>query len=188
MRVFYCPIIPRTDKDTFTQSIRAGTKLLTLKFQWASATEEQLEMIFNAYKNISRNDPLVLKDGNFNREYDYYTYYMSLADKNLSEWLSTSPELPSSLNNLPLFKQEEILSLRIKDVVTMSPVISQLLEILRWQCTVTDEEGNKTVTVVTPGGWYRNGDPSYSFRFMSNLENIGKEDISKTYIEIEVYE
>lgn len=173
--------------EHFIKHVSAGSRTITFEFQWAFTAEEQLNDIYRVFTERSMNDPLVINNNTLDREYDYYTYYMDLVNKDLNTWLDTNPILPRSLMNLTKTRQVNVLNTRIAEVRQLQPIISQYLEILRWQCVVTSTGTEKTISVVEPGGWFRNGNNVYSFRFVSDKERIGKEDLSSVYIEIEVY-
>ena len=76
----------------------------------------------------------------------------------------------------------------MEEVKALAPVINLYKDVLKWQFTMTCDTLPTAVGYVQPGGWYHNQDDSLAFRFVSELENIGKEDITKISIEFEVYD
>lgn len=175
------------DDSTTVTSIQAGPLTINVEFQWAIVSDEQFSLIVNQFAQYAAGDPLIMKDGSANRKYNYLLYYNALKNVNLDTWLDRDDiVLPMSLRGKAKYFQKEQLQKRITLCVSMMPIIMQYIEVLRWQAKVTCN-GETTIAVVQPGGWYRNQDDLFSFRFVSDLPYIGKEDLKTVTMEIEVY-
>lgn len=169
-----------------TQNIQVGTKTIKFVFQWAIASEEQFNLILKYLTNKAANDPL-FEDGSYTRGYDWYNYYITLVDTDLDAWLDTDPILPVSLLNKSRVQQKYLLNIYITEAKSLQPAILLYAEVLKWGFTSTLED-EATVGYVQTGGWYRNQDNTYAFRFMSGQEQIGKNDLANVYIVFEVYD
>lgn len=188
MTTYYCRLDVNSEDTAPQAAIQAGNLLLNFDFQWAVASEEQASFVYKYLQNKAKGDPLVLSDGNYNRDYDWYSYYISLENVDLTQWLATNPILPVSLHNKEQEQLLYLLSLRIQEAVALKPVITLYSETVCWQfqCQV---QGQDVITgLVKPGGWFRNQDNVFSFRFLSNLDTIGKTNLNNVYLEIEVYD
>ena len=183
---YYYKLDVDSSETSVTQMIQAGTKTIQFDFQWAVASEEQFNLVARYLTNKANTDPLY-DDGEYDRSYDWYTYYMDLAGVDLDTWLDTNPILPHSIYGLTRSRQKSLLRLNITEAQSLQPAILLYTEVLKWQFTAT-VSGDTTVGYVQPGGWYRNQDNSYSFRFLSGQTRIGKEDLSNVYIVFEVYD
>lgn len=172
---------------TIYKTVTVGSLTLPFRFQWAVASEEQYNILMGYVANKTRSDPLQ-KDGAYTYSYDYMAYYLALSGKTeqeLNEWLDTDPDLPVSIAQAPRASQILMLNTRIRQCVALDPVLKQYKEVIKWQFHVVIE-GETTVGVIEPGGWYRNQDRSLCFRFVSPLDYIGKNDFDKVTMEFEV--
>lgn len=174
------------DKDIFTQVITAGEVSLLCEFTWSVANQEQYDKLVAINKTSAFKDPIE-KNGTYDRDYDYMAYYLGLQGVDLTEYINQGGLIPVSLRSQPLFKQIELIEDRIQVCVNLSNMFSQYKECMRWQVKVTTETGDITVAVVQPGGWFRNQDNTYSFRFTSDRDYIGRDDLKYVTIEVEVY-
>lgn len=175
------------ETDAFTKLIQVGMRTLKFDFQWAIVSEEQYSLVQNHLTSRAQADPLFI-EGNFNREYDWFNYYYALRNIDISTWLDSNPILPVSIKGQPRDTQLYLINIHVEEVKALAPVINLYKDVLKWQFTMTCDTLPTTVGYVQPGGWYHNQDDSLAFRFVSELENIGKEDITKISIEFEVYD
>lgn len=180
---------PEENQDRLVQNISVGSKTLQFTFQWASTSQEQYDIIMRFLTNRAIADPLILGD-TYVRDYDYLDYYMRLSgmrEEDLEEWLAEAPPLPKSISLAPRVSQLILLKERIAMCEALQPTIDQYQEVLRWSFKMRyNEETN--VGVIEPGGWYRNQDPEFSFRFVSDLPKIQYKDLGNVTIEFEVYD
>ena len=174
-------------QESFTKLIQVGTRTLKFDFQWAIVSEEQYSLITDYLSTRAHNDPLFMQN-NYNRDYDWFNYYYALRNKDLDEWLDTNPILPISIENKPRDTQKYLLDIYIKEAVALAPAIQLYNDVIKWQFTMTCDSLATAVGYVQPGGWYHNQDNSLSFCFLSALDTIGKEDITKVSILFEVYD
>lgn len=178
-----------TSLTTVTQIVTVGSRTLTFTFQWAVASEEQAQLVDKYLTRLAASDPLKMADGGYNREYDWYSYYIALASVDLDEWLDSDPTLPVSvLKEDTRAGQKQVLRRNISTASTLSPVILLYSETLRWQFQVTCADTDTITGLVEPGGWFRNQDSKFAFRFHSARTYIGKEDINELALEFEVYD
>lgn len=179
--------LPDENSTAVVNNIQAGRETVRFRFQWAVASEEQYNLVMRYIETKTKSDPLN-SAGAFTYNYDYMEYYLELATKTeeeLIEWLDTNPPLPNSILNSPRPSQLIMLRNRIIECVTLQPVIDQYKEVLRWQFQAVYKD-QVTVGFIEPGGWYRNQDPDMCFRFVSELDYIGRKDFNNVTIEFEV--
>jgi hypothetical protein len=179
--------LPEDNATTVINNIQVGNDIAYFRFQWAIASEEQYNLIRNYISIKTKSDP-INDHGVYTYNYDYMAYYLSLADKTeaeLNDWLDTDPPLPNSILNSVRASQLLMFRQRIREALALEPVIAQYKEVVKWQFHVT-YKGQTTVGVIEPGGWYRNQDPDMSFRFVSELDHIGRTDFNNVTIEFEV--
>lgn len=179
--------LPDENSTAVVNNIQVGRETVRFRFQWAVASEEQYNLVMRYIETKTKSDPLN-SAGAFTYNYDYMEYYLELATKTeeeLVEWLDTNPPLPNSILNSPRPSQLIMLRNRIMECVTLQPVIDQYKEVLRWQFQAVYKD-QVTVGFIEPGGWYRNQDPDMCFRFVSELDYIGRKDFNNVTIEFEV--
>lgn len=179
--------LPNDSDNTVLMNFRVGTKLIQFQFQWAVASEEQYKLVQKYIDTKTKSDPLNV-NGAFTYDYNYMEYYLTLAqmsEAEINEWLDTNPSLPNSIVSVPRASQLLTLSKRIAECKALAPVLLQYSEVVKWQFKAV-YEGETTVGVIEPGGWYRNQDPVLSFRFVSELDYIGHDDFGNVTIEFEV--
>jgi len=186
--VYRAQLSKQSDEDTtIIKNIDVGDKSVLFRFQWAIVSEEQYDIVLNYIDTKRKSDPLNI-DGAYTYDYDYMEYYLNLApmtEAELNAWLDTNPVLPSSIQNKPRESQILTLNRRIAECEALKPVLDQYKEIVKWQFHAT-YQGQTTVGYIEPGGWYRSQDPEFSFRFISDLEYIGRNDFNNVTIEFEV--
>ena len=81
-----------------------------------------------------------------------------------------------------------ILNIYITEAQSLEPAIRLYTDVIKWQFTMTGSGIDKAVGYVQPGGWYHNQDNILSFRFVSELDNIGRDTISEVTLQFEVYD
>lgn len=185
---YYYKIDNANNETDFTQLIRVGSRTLEFRFQWAIVSEEQFDIVVRYLRQKANTDPILRRNGNYDREYNWYVYYMNLVGLDLNEWLDSGPELPASIVHKPRNKQLALLKSFIKEVRTLQPAVLLYADVLKWGFKMTCDDLPTTVGNVQPGGWYHNQSDKLSFRFTSKLDNIDKESISQVVIEFEVYD
>lgn len=175
------------DDTTIVNSIDVGDKTILFRFQWAIVSEEQYNIVLNYIATKRKSDPLNVH-GSYTYDYDYIAYYLNLAlmtEEELNDWLDTDPVLPSSIQNMARPSQLLTLQRRIRECISLKPVLDQYKEIVKWQFHASYQD-QITVGYIEPGGWYRSQDPEFSFRFVSDLDYIGRNDFNNVLIEFEV--
>ena len=182
------------DGDDFITSIQVGDYIVQFRFLWPTASYEQYSNIERHYNKMTKNDPLIADDI-INTDYNYIVYYLKARDeiKNIvspnpyRDWLDSQEYLPRSISVAPSMSQELMLQERIAECSTVEPIIAQYIEVLRWQFRMSFED-EVNVGTITPGGWYRNQNTMFSFRFVTELESVGRDDINNVTIQFEVYQ
>jgi hypothetical protein len=172
---------------TIYKNITVGTYNLPFRFQWAVASEEQYNILISYIDTKTKSDPMLI-DGVYTYNYNYMEYYLALRDKTeaeLNDWLDSDPVLPQSIAAASRASQLIMLKNRIKECTALEPVLAQYEEVIKWQFHVTIE-GEVNVGVIEPGGWYRHQDGILSFRFVSALPHIGRNDFDKVTMEFEI--
>lgn len=177
-----------TEDTHVVQKIQVGSKSLTLTFQWATASEEQCNMILKYLADMAKTDPIQMSNGNYVRDYDWLNYYVGLSDVDLNDWLDSVHDIPVAIVGKDRDVQIRYLQYRIGEALSITSIIRQYIEVMRWQVTVTGTDVSPTACLVELGGWNRHQDNAYSFRFLSGREYIGRNDLNELYIEFEVYE
>ena len=178
-----------TSLTNVKQVITVGSHTLTFVFQWAIVSEEQGNMVMRYLQNRAQADPVQLKDGNYNRDYDWFDYYLNIYNMGIDAWLASDPDMPVSLITAGSPAQlRSRLNTYITEMLTLRPAILLYTETMRWQFQVEGAGLSTTTGIVEPGGWFRSQDDIYSFRFRSARDYIGKEDINELAIEFEVYD
>lgn len=179
---------PEEDQTRIVQNISVGSRILQFTFQWATVSQEQYDIIVHYLTAQANADPLMLGT-TYVRDYNYLDYYMRLSgltDEDLIEWLEEAPPLPKSIALAPRASQLVLLRQRIEQCEALQPTVDQYEEVLRWSFKAQYEDDVIT-GVIEPGGWYRNQDPDFSFRFISDLPAIRYKDFGNVTIEFEVY-
>lgn len=179
--------LPEDNATAVINNIQVGNETIYFRFQWAVASEEQYNLVLNYISTKTKSDPLN-DHGTYTYTYDYLDYYLALANKSeqeLNDWLDTNPALPNSIANSVRASQILMLKKRIQECLVLDPIVKQYKEVVKWQFRAV-YKGQETVGVIEPGGWYRNQDPELCFRFVSELEHIGRTDFNNVTIEFEV--
>ena len=172
---------------TIYKEVVVGPYNLSFRFQWAVASEEQYDILMAYIDTKTKSDALDV-NGAYTYNYDYMDYYLALSEKSeqeLNDWLDTHPVLPVSIEAAPRASQLIMLKTRIKECVALDPVLKQYEEVIKWQFHVTFD-GETNVGVIEPGGWYRNQDTKLCFRFVSELDHIGRNDFNNVTMEFEI--
>lgn len=178
-----------TNADTVLKTVQVGSHKIAFTFQWAIVSDEQMSIIQRYLDNKAHSDPIKRVDGNYDRTYDWFTYYYSLKDTDLTEWLSTDPELANSVVRQPTTEEKiRLLTNYIEEAKALYPALLLYSETLAWQAKVVIDNSEQTCCLVRPGGWNRNQDNILAFRFVSPLEHIGQGDLANVTIEFEVYD
>lgn len=175
------------EATTVYKEITVGPYNLSMRFQWAVASEEQYNILRGYINNKTRSDPMLI-EGAYTYDYDYMAYYLALADKTeeeLNSWLDTDPVLPLSISTASRASQLIMLKNRIKECTALEPVFAQYEEVIKWQFHLSFD-GETNVGVIEPGGWYRDQDSRLCFRFVSELTRIGRDDFDNVTMEFEV--
>lgn len=179
--------LPEAGATTIYKSIVVGSRTIQFRFQWAIASEEQYNIVLQYLATKTKSDPLYV-DGAYTYNYDYLEYYAPLyamTDEELNDWLDSEPALPASVQKAERPSQILILRERAEIAATLVPVVAQYKEVLKWQFHAT-YNGETTVGVIEPGGWYRSQDVDIQFRFVSPLAYIGRNDFERVTLEFEV--
>lgn len=166
------------------QTISAGNRLLTFQFRWDDANEEQYQIVAQALKARRDADPLLKKDSvDIIRDYDYLDYYTSLPkDIDLEEL----EEYPQSIRKLSEAQQIMELESRRDEAVELQKLLLVYEQQLVWNVRIVDDTGVEKTGAVRPGGWIGNQDIDWRVRFATLLTQVGKNDLSKVYVEMEI--
>lgn len=175
-------------ETSVTKSISVGSRTITFDFQWAIASEEQCNMVLRYLVKRAESDPLVVGK-NIDRTYNWLEYYVRLSEEDLNAYLDNpGARIPFAIKGLPRNRQIQILSYRIQEALSILSIVDQYVEVMRWQVTVSTADTDPTACFVELGGWNRNQDNHFAFRFLSGLPYIGKDNLNELYVEFEVYD
>lgn len=178
-----------SEGTTVLRTVQVGKHRLQFTFQWAIASDEQLQLVQRYLQTKAMADPLKDVDGNYNRHYDWFAYYANLIGTDLNEWLDTDPVLPMSVIKQPTREQQiSVLNMYIEEAETLVPVLLLYYETVVWQFRTVLDDQEQTTGLLRLGGWFRNQDNTLAFRFVSELERIEQGDLSNVTIEFEVYD
>lgn len=186
--VYTLPLkLPEENATTVYKNITVGSKNLQFRFQWAIASEEQYNIVMAYLKTKTDNDPLYI-NGSYSYDYNFVEYYYpfsQMTDGQIGEWLDEAEILPASIVNAERPSQLLMIKDRAQEAALIAPIIAQYKEVLKWQFHMI-YEGETTVGIIEPGGWYRSQDTELQFRFVSPLSYIGRNDFERVTIEFEV--
>lgn len=186
MSTYYCAIDVDSNDSSPKMSIQAGQQTLDLSFQWAVASTEQYALVEKYITQKSFTDPILRTTGEYDREYNWYEYYAALVNTDLEEWLSETTELPQSLRNKDKDTQLRLLNTYVQEARDLTPIVTLYSECICWQFSISSTNDTMPVTgFVRPGGWYR-GDDTYSIKFVTLLDKVGRYDLNKCILVIEV--
>ena len=178
-----------SEDTTVLRTVQVGKHRLQFTFQWAIASDEQLQLVYRYLQTKAMSDPLKDVDGNYNRHYDWFAYYGALIGADLSKWLDTNPVLPMSvLKQTTREQQISVLNMYIEEAETLVPILLLYHETVLWQFRTVLDDHEQTTGLLRLGGWFRNQDNTLAFRFTSELEGIEQGDLSNVTIEFEVYD
>lgn len=171
-------------------TLGVGDHTLQFDFRWPEAIQEQWDIVQHGLKNSSLSDPIIREDGSYDRTYDCIPYYTSIPDygSGMEEWWNNQTEYPQSLRNLDEQAVYNILMERKELYTELKEQVLDLDDQLVYLATVTDETGDIMTFCVRPGAYIKYRDSVYSFRIVSELARIGKDDLSKMTIEVVTYE
>lgn len=176
--------------DEFELIASVGNKNFTLRFLWDTAAEEQYNELIDACKVEASSDSLKYDD-HYERDYDYVEYweqFRSMSNQQRLEWAKNPTwAIPSSFVGLTPERRVVLIQEHLEDTAEVTRRLTVFKECMRWQ-VVVDMEDERDVAVVQTGGWYRNQDNSYAFRFVSSLSEIGRDDLKNVTMEFEVYD
>lgn len=186
--------LSKTDEDSFVVQLSVGKHEMRLSFLWAIANQEQYDMIKRQLIRMADNDPLLGKGGVIIHNYNYVVYYLELegkSDTEIEEWL-TDTEIPHPQSIINMLATGEdirptinLVKERILECEEIESVLLHYKEVLRWQVSVSVDSDSPTVAAIQPGGWYRRQE-SVMFRFVSDRDAIGKEDLQYVTLQIGV--
>lgn len=188
-RIYVAQLQQPDEGNTYVfNTINVAGNTITFEFKWASASEEQFNMVRKWIDQQAYTDPIII--GNtFVTEYDWLEFYYKLrnmSDSELITWVhDPDTQLPKSLQTGEDYSRLVLIKERIAECVSLYPVVQQYKEIMRWQFKSTFN-GEVNVGAIEIGGWYRNQDSQLSFRFVSDLEAIGYNDLGNVEIEFEI--
>lgn len=168
-------------------TLNVGSHRLDIEWRWNDVVQEQYDT-FTKQINVTRKlDPMISDNGSIIRDYDYLNYYTQTVPQEVTEqeaWLASQTVLPESI------RRDGINRLRTNVELANALVIYQeeLLERLHYQAIITDETSEKTVADVIIGGWYRNQDQRYAFKFDADINNIRQNQLNLVTMRFEVYD
>lgn len=157
------------------QEFGAGDYSLSFTFSWPENEQIQYDNLITNLTNSANNDPLVDEEGNYIRDYDYIDYWLGVTSETVM-W-------PVSMRNLSEEGKQEYIEQKQAECMALKELKEQYKELLYWNFVCTD--GTKTTTgLLHLGGWFCFAENGYQFRFVSDKEEIGRDDLK--YVEIEV--
>lgn len=173
--------------DDFDKVLQAGTRIFQLHFRWDTACQEQYDLLYRGVQNMRDADPLYDTKGSIVRDYDYLEYYASLPSAaSLAEAIDNKEiNIPQSLKSLPT----ELIVAQLLERIETAKDIGLALDVykshLLWHCDVTTSTDFMTAEV-TPGGWLNNQSLEWTLRFLSDLAVVGRDDLEKVLVQVEV--
>lgn len=157
------------------QEFAAGDYTLSFTFSWPENEQIQYDNLQTNLYNAAHNEPLEDAQGNYVRDYDYIDYWLSVTE-HTTLW-------PTSMRNLSEQGKQEYIEEKQYECLTLKELKDQYEELLQWNFVCTD--GDKTTTgLLHLGGWFCYAENGYMFRFVSDKETIGQDDLK--YVRIEV--
>lgn len=178
MRKFICTL-NNTGSGSQPIQVQAGHHMFMFVFSWPENETDEYNQWQERLSIRSASDPLI-KDGDILRDYDYIEYYMNLPDE-----LPPDYPLPKSLKNMTPEEREQEIQVRKEEVVALNTMLNEYRQLMSWNFSYTVEGVTKT-GMLKIGGWYK--EDLYRFRFVSDKEEIGPQDLDKVTVEFEVYE
>lgn len=167
------------DSDNFSFESDIGDSFsITVSAQWDTVLQYQYDLIEDGLKTKAYSLPLI-KKGEMIRDYDYLEYYLQFAseDFNWIEWWATTDTKPFDVRSMGLAQARYLIKERAGFCKELRPIVTKYEEGLRWNITVEDTYGGTSTAVIQPGGWFKNQDFNYSYRFVSEKARIGHDDI-----------
>lgn len=178
--------------DSFSQEITVGSFVLTFTFRYTEALQEQIDLMERFFETRAKSDPLY-QDGNYVRDYDWYSYYEALiSETNLITWLNSDPVLPQSIRRLSsTARKVSLLQTNIAIVKSLQEQYETNKEAVGWMFTMTCPGLNTAAAKLIPGGWYHYDLDNISWKFekdsSSDVSTIGKDELDGTIIYFEDY-
>lgn len=172
----YKGYLQNTDTTSSQQEISAGSHNLLFTFSWPVNEQTQFDTLETNIKAAANNDPLVLEDGNYKRDYDYVDFWLHADVAETTIW-------PLSAMNKTEAGKQAYIQEKQAECLVLDELREQYKELLFWNFTCDDGE-KVTTGLLHLGGWFCYNEGSYSFRFNSEKEEIGINDLGYAQIEV----
>lgn len=184
--------------DSFEVTFIAGTIRFTCTFSWNTENQEQWDAFERAIETLAKTDPLVEEGKPYDRTYDYIDWYMQFDDcslqeavtgdvyKEYRERLQSMTAIPNSIRKYDFDNQllyADVVIPRLEACRTLDARRTLYKECAVWQCKLSYENDTRVVRVV-PGGWAYNQDNIFRFRFTTNKDTIGYDDLNLVSLEV----
>lgn len=178
MRKYVCEL---TNAGSSVQSvqIQVGRLLFLFTFTWPENETDEYNQFMRNLSRMAASDPLV-KGSDFIRNYDYVQYYIDFPEE-----ITEDTILPQSLKGHTEEEIMQIVAERKEEVSALKIVLDEYRQLMVWDFSYT-LNGVVNTGILRTGGWYKG--ENYRFRFVSNKEEIGVEDLAYVTIEFEVEE
>lgn len=173
---FYVASITQQGND-FSQTFMADTKSLLVHFRWDTVTEEQWDIMDRGVRNLRDSDPLINDEGDIIKDYDYLKWY--------DEWNEEAAYYPQSLRNLSEGLRIAYLTDKQTEVRLLKKIYDELTARLAWYVDITVDDAFYS-GVLRPKGWICANDDSWKLSFRTKLEKVGKEDLDKVTVAVEI--
>ena len=173
--------------------LNVGNHRLHIEWRWNTVAQEQKDNLDRMLLQAVQSDPLINNTGIIVREYNYLKYYTEVVPQDAIEqeaWLSSADILPQSILRVgpSTAAALSLLRERVSLCTGLKEYDEELLEELHYQALITDENENRTVVDVIPGGWFRDQDQYYALNFQSAMERIERDQLPLVTIYFEVYD
>lgn len=185
-----------TDDFYFITDITPALQL-SVTGAWDTTLQYQYDIIMEKLYQMQQSQPLK-KDNILLRAYDYVEYYTGKngPSEDFSYWWNHWANLPYykdvgipfDVRNMNEATARNFLASRIELCMGLKPILKRYRDGLRWNLIVEDNRGGRTSAVLQPGGWFKNSALDYSFKFVSDKEHIGHDDLAQVIMITEVKE
>ncbi len=177
---------PSTD---FVQTFRAGNLNINVCFRWDLINEEIYASMSRSIQTMRDADPL-LKGAQIVRDYDYLSWYIALPNtaEEIEEMLEGGMEYPQSLRKLANNLKANQLLERKQEALEIQHIIEPFANNSCWHLTIYDDEDNRITADLRPNAWIGNQRQDWRVRILSDLTEIGKDDLVLCTIEVAVSE
>lgn len=173
--------------DTATLLVSAGSRSFQLNFIWDTVNQEQYDIVDRGLKDRALADPL-LDGSDIIRDYDWIDWYLALP-LDIETYLRNGGAYPQSLRNTEITVRANLMNSYREEAKDLKRIRTIYEDQLVWNVVVTELTTTEMLTgVVRTGAWINNQSDVWRLRFVSALTEIGKEDLSKVFIEFEVDE